>query len=392
MSGEVPEGWASDKFINLVTLKRGYDLPVTDRIDGSFLVVASNGPVGTHNIPAVSGPVIVTGRSGTIGKVELYWEDCHPLNTTLYSQNLHGNDPRYVAEYIRFFRLERFATGTGVPTLNRNLVHAETIVIPPLPEQKRIAEILSSVDESIRATEAVIAQAERVKRGLMEDLLTGGLGSAAIANGEVPEGWEIVTFDKIVLSMDGGVSVNSQNTPTSSGEKGVLKTSAVSNGFFNINENKVVAEPHEIKRLKEPVQSETIIFSRMNTPQLVGANAYVTEDRPDLFLPDRLWAIKPDTKKVIARWLGFWMHYQFETRMFEALGTGTSGSMKNISKQKLNSVSVCLPSRDQQQTAVEVLRAVSDQITTNRATAEQLQRLKRGMMDDLLTGKVRTVA
>ena len=78
--------------------------------------------------------------------------------------------------------------------------------------------------------------------------------------------------------------------------------------------------------------------------------------------------------------------------MFEALGTGTSGSMKNISKQKLNSVSVCLPSRDQQQTAVEVLRAVSDQITTNRATAEQLQRLKRGMMDDLLTGKVRTVA
>ena len=61
---------------------------------------------------------------------------------------------------------------------------------PPLNEQHRIAEILSSVDASIQATQAVIEQAERVKRGLMEELLTGGLGSEAIERGEVPEGWD----------------------------------------------------------------------------------------------------------------------------------------------------------------------------------------------------------
>jgi type I restriction enzyme S subunit len=263
--------------------------------------------------------------------------------------------------------------------------------VPPLNEQVRIAEILTNVDDSIRATEAVISQAERVKRGLMEDLLTGGLGSEAIARGEVQEGWEASSFEDLVQSMDGGVSVNSQNTPAKTGEKGVLKTSAVSNGWFDIKENKVVSDDIEIARLKEPVQAGTIIFSRMNTPQLVGANAFVSEGNIDVFLPDRLWAIKPNTKLVDASWLGFWMHHQFITGVFEALGSGTSGSMKNISKKKLNALNVGKPPLEQQQHAVDVLRAANDQISLNQVTLSQLQRLKRGLMDDLLTGRVRTV-
>ncbi len=171
--GELPDGWRRGPLIELVTLKRGYDLPVAQRIEGDFPVVASNGPVGTHNEPAVCGPVVVTGRSGTIGKVQLYEHDCHPLNTTLYSQKLHGNDARYVAEFLRFFRLERFATGTGVPTLNRNLVHAEEIAIPPLKEQQRIISILASIDGQILVNSATLEQLQRLKRGLMSDLLTG---------------------------------------------------------------------------------------------------------------------------------------------------------------------------------------------------------------------------
>jgi type I restriction enzyme S subunit len=171
--GEVPEGWRQDDLINLVTLKRGYDLPISQRVEGDYPVVASNGPVGMHNEPAVSGPVVVTGRSGTIGKVELYEQDCHPLNTTLYSQKLHGNDPRYVAEFLRFFRLERFATGTGVPTLNRNLVHAEKIVIPPVDEQERIAGMLLTLDEQVSKNHQTVEQLQTVKRGLMDDLFTG---------------------------------------------------------------------------------------------------------------------------------------------------------------------------------------------------------------------------
>ena len=177
--GDVPEGWRRDDLITLVTLKRGYDLPVSQRIEGDIPVVASNGPVGTHNQSAVEGPVVVTGRSGTIGKVELYEHDCHPLNTTLYSQNLHGNDARYVVEFLRFFRLERFATGTSVSTLNRNLVHAEKIVIPPVEKQKKIAGILLAMDDYIAINQRTSIQLRRLKRGLMDDLLTGRVRTAS---------------------------------------------------------------------------------------------------------------------------------------------------------------------------------------------------------------------
>jgi type I restriction enzyme, S subunit len=171
--GEVPEGWIQAKFIDFVTLKRGYDLPVGQRIEGDVPVVASNGQVGWHNEPKVEAPVIVTGRSGTIGKVELYEMDCHPLNTTLYSTDLHGNNPYFAKYFIQHFKVERYATGTGVPTLNRNLVHEVVIVIPPLNEQGRIAKILSGFDESIASYKANIEHQSRVKKGLMNDLLTG---------------------------------------------------------------------------------------------------------------------------------------------------------------------------------------------------------------------------
>ncbi|WP_421860069.1 restriction endonuclease subunit S [Oceanicaulis sp.] len=171
--GEVPTGWRQDVFEKLVRLKRGYDLPVSQRIEGSVPVVASNGPVGTHNSPAVEGPVVVTGRSGTIGKVALYETECHPLNTTLYSQKTHGNNIRYIYYFLCWFRLGRFGTGTGVPTLNRNDVHAQQIVIPSLPEQKRIATILTSIDDQIEAERKHVEQQKRLKQGLMDDLLTG---------------------------------------------------------------------------------------------------------------------------------------------------------------------------------------------------------------------------
>jgi type I restriction enzyme S subunit len=262
--------------------------------------------------------------------------------------------------------------------------------IPPLNEQHRIAEILSSVDASIQATQTVIEQAERVKRGLMEELLTGGLGSEANERGEVPEGYEAKRLGDLLEGIDGGVSVNSQSEPASLEEKGILKTSCVSNSFFDASENKVVPDEKEIQRLREPVQAETIIFSRMNTPKLVGANAFVPVSHENLFLPDRLWALKP-VSKVKSRWLGFYMSYLFSSGVFEALGTGTSGSMKNISKSKLKDVSIAVPSEVEQARVAEILSDVDDFIAKQKAIVEQHARTKRGLMDDLLTGKVRTV-
>jgi type I restriction enzyme S subunit len=136
-------------------LRRGYDLPTQFRREGSIPIYAANGPVGFHDSPAVTGPGVVTGRSGSIGKVHYVQGDFWPLNTALYVEDFFGNDPEYAVLLLRSLHLERFSTSTAVPTLNRNVVHKERIRIPPLAEQKRI---VAKVNELMALCDRLEAQ------------------------------------------------------------------------------------------------------------------------------------------------------------------------------------------------------------------------------------------
>lgn len=136
-------------FINVVKLQRGYDLPVQDRVqDGDIPVFGSNGALDNHNEAKVIGGGVITGRSGSIGKVYYTEEDYWPLNTSLFSVDLHGNNIVYLAYLLELFNLSRFADGTGVPTLNRNNVHNKQIINVPVEEQIVFADFVKQVDKS----------------------------------------------------------------------------------------------------------------------------------------------------------------------------------------------------------------------------------------------------
>lgn len=97
-------------------------------------------------------------------------------------------------------------------------------------------------------------------------------------------GWKHEPLSTFISALDAGVSVNAGDRPATPAEIGVLKTSCVTNGVFEPSENKVVLEPEEQERVTECVRGGTIIISRMNTPALVGANAYVENDLANVFL------------------------------------------------------------------------------------------------------------
>jgi len=170
--GEIPEGWNIERFEEFAMLQRGYDLPVQNRIRGEYELVTSNGVTDTHNQFKVKGPGIVTGRSGTLGKVFYIEKDFWPLNTTLYIKNFHGNNKKFIYYKIQSFNISRFGTGTGVPTLNRNNVHKELIAIPGYIEQQEIAEIISIVDEKISVNKIIKTKLVLLKMGLMQDIFS----------------------------------------------------------------------------------------------------------------------------------------------------------------------------------------------------------------------------
>jgi type I restriction enzyme, S subunit len=166
--------WQFKALKDIAPLQRGFDLPNTQLKAGNYPVVYSNGILNFHSSFRVKAPGVVTGRSGTIGKVNYLDTDFWPHNTTLWVTDFKGNSPKFIFYLYYFLKFERFGTGSGVPTLNRNDVHDYEVLVPPTTEeQAAIAEILSDMDAEIAALEQKCEKTRLLKQGMMQELLTG---------------------------------------------------------------------------------------------------------------------------------------------------------------------------------------------------------------------------
>ncbi|WP_085632082.1 restriction endonuclease subunit S [Marivita cryptomonadis] len=166
--------WVQRKLGTVAMLQRGFDLPNSIRRDGDYPVVYSNGVMANHSAFMCEGPGVVTGRSGTIGNVTFVAGKYWPHNTALWVKNFFGNSPRFIYYLLDFIDLRRFASGSGVPTLNRNDAHDEMISVPTdIDEQDAICAVLDDMDAEIQALESRLTKARAVKEGMMQNLLTG---------------------------------------------------------------------------------------------------------------------------------------------------------------------------------------------------------------------------
>lgn len=166
--------WTSGPLGRFMPLQRGFDLPSSELVPGNYPVVYSNGVSQTHAKAMVKGPGVVTGRSGTIGKVHYVVSDYWPHNTALWVTSFARTDARFVYHFLTYLGLERFASGSGVPTFNRNDAHGFEIRLPSqLEEQTAIADALGAVDDEILALKVRKEKTIAIKQGMMQELLTG---------------------------------------------------------------------------------------------------------------------------------------------------------------------------------------------------------------------------
>ena len=129
----VPPDWRLSPLSEVAPLQRGFDLPTSQIQSGPYPVVYSNGVLEHHDQSMVKSPGVVTGRSGTIGKVHFIEKDYWPHNTSLWVTSFCGNDPKFIYYLYTHINLARLLSGSGVPTLNRNDVHQHTVALPPSP-------------------------------------------------------------------------------------------------------------------------------------------------------------------------------------------------------------------------------------------------------------------
>ena len=135
---------------DVVTFQRGHDLPKARMVNGPYPVLGSNGIIGYHNKYTTTGPVIVVGRSGNVGRPFMVKSDAWAHNTSLYIKDFKGNDPIFIYYFLQTLNLERFAGGSAVPTLNRNHISTIDVKIPAdISTQRKIGAILASFDAKI---------------------------------------------------------------------------------------------------------------------------------------------------------------------------------------------------------------------------------------------------
>ena len=205
----------------------------------------------------------------------------------------------------------------------------------------------------------------------------------------VPNGWREGRVSDLIKSLNAGVSVNSEDDGNLNSSHKILKTSCVSNGIFDPNETKTVVEENEISRLKEPVLCDSIIISRMNTPALVGANGYIENGIENTYLPDRLWQAKPKNNDVNMKWLGYWFASSHTRYTLSSTATGTSGSMKNITKSDVLNIKIDIPPLPEQRKIAKILSTWDKAISTTERLIDSSKQQKKALMQQLLTGKKR---
>ncbi|MEQ5801629.1 restriction endonuclease subunit S [Halomonas sp. H10-9-1] len=318
-----------------------------------------------------------------------------------------GNSPRYIFHLSQSSSLRLKAEASMIGSAGQKRVPSDffrkhRVFAPDSAEQRLIAGILDTLDTQIQKTEALIAKLEKVKEGLLQDLLTRGIdknGRLRPSPGQAPElykesplgliprEWEVKRLEGLLDGIDAGWSPSCSDVAPKEGEWGVLKVSAISTGSYLPHKSKTL--PERLSPIEEiEVKSGDVICVRANgVADLVGKVAYVSSTPRRLMLSDKTLRLRPG-KNLDSRFLFLLMGSASSRRQIASLISGSSGQ-KNLSQSQINSMRVKAPSIDEQRRISGALSSITSRIEHEKSACNNAATLKSGLMDDLLTGRVR---
>lgn len=279
-------------------------------------------------------------------------------------------------------RLLRFQQGSTFLAVNRENIDTHLILLPPLPEQRKIAEILSRVDETIEKTDAIIEETQQLKRGLMQRLFTRGIGHSRFKEtkiGLIPEEWRAIQIGDFSI-IRRGASPRPIRDPKyfAQNGRGWVRIADVTSSGKKLR--KTLQYLSELGASRSvPVNPGDLIMSICATigkPIVVDMEACI-HDGFILFSQFHR-AASAD-----------YMYYLLQLLECSFIAKGQEGTQKNLNTNLVRKTHVPLPPLDEQHKIAEILSEVDTKIETEQAFKSELEQLKTGLMQVLLTGQVR---
>ena len=312
--------------------------------------------------------VLVVCIGSTIGKTGVTYTKSvtnQQINAIICNDKTNSHYVYYALSFRTEF-LKSFSGVAAVPIIKKSLFEHFSIPLPPLPEQKKIAEILSTVDSAIEKVDEDIEKTQRLKKGLMQELLTKGIGHKEFKNtemGRIPREWEILNLSE-VFRLASGKSRPSEISDIQT-EK-MLYPIYGGNGILGYtNQSMINKETIVIGRVGEYCGSihKTTKFSWITDNALYATNVLNHNLNLDF----------------LTYWLTFLNLNKFKKESGQPLMTQTI----------VYSIKFPLPPLSEQKKIAEILSTVDKRLELLRKKKEKLERVKKGLMNDLLSGKSR---
>jgi type I restriction enzyme S subunit len=345
---------------------------------------------------------IVLGARGTIGYPRLPRDE--EFGATQTTITLTPDPENFQSEFVHFALQQLDFTLLGaqqaIPMLTVGNLESVTIPKFPKPEQTKIAEILSTVDRAIEQTEALIAKQQRLKTGLMQDLLTRGIDEHGNLRseqtykfkdsplGRIPVEWEVCTISSVLTQ-----SPKNGYSPVESD---------IWNGTYMLGLGCLTLNGFKPKQLKSAPKKTTSIegallepgdflISRSNTRSLVGLVGIFHDIGDPCIYPDLMVRLR-FSSEVSPEYMEQVFMSPLIRRQIENVATGTSGSMVKISGAIIKQFQFKKPTIEEQSRILEVLRAKSVTLLKMNGNLLKLRSLKTALMQDLLTGRKRVTS
>jgi type I restriction enzyme S subunit len=314
-----------------------------------------------------------SGESIKLEKRAILKEDSYVVNHLAVIEPFDENvDNLFLFYYLCTVKTSNYLTKTTMPSLNLSTISNFLVPLPSLPEQQKIAEILSTVDKAIHKTNEIIAKTERLKKGLMQELLTKGIGHKEFKDteiGRIPKEWEVVKLRDVVTYRK-GVKPKVIFDWREPNTLPYLTADDVRAGIFT----------------KWARESDKIIKVNKDDVILIWDGFYCGDAFIGLegILSSTMIKIEPKSNLN-----GRFLFYILKTH-FKELNTKISGMyLKHVNKSVFENLKLPLPLLQEQQKIAEILSIVDKKLEVERNEKAKLEKIKQGLMDLLLTGKIR---
>lgn len=370
--GKIPADWEVKKLGEVVKLSSGKTKPILNNGMGQYPVFGGNGIMGYSESYNYTGETVIIGRVGEYCGITRYVDEpCWITDNALYAKEIaEGVKPIYLAYKLQQLNLSRYRSKGGQPLISQTMINPISLPLPPLSEQKRIAEVLSTWDQAIQLTEQLIRQKEQRKKWLMQNLLTGKMRLKGFS-GES----QFRVLGKFITE----VSDRNKN-----GEiKNVLSVTN-SKGFIN------QAEQFEREVASADVSNYKIVRKGQfaYNPSRVNVGSLDLLRKFDIGILSPMYVVfETDQKNLIPEYL----FYLLKTNWFYGhIPMFVQGSVRDsLSFDGLCGMKFFIPSIEEQTAIAEVLQTAEKEIELRKAKAEKLKEQKKGLMQQLLTGKLR---